>query len=299
MSASPVSGRVTVVVPAYNRAGFILRTLESVRNQTYRDLEILVVDDASTDDTEGVVAGIPDERVRYVRHQENKGPSAARNTGICRATGEFVAFLDSDDEWVPDKLEMQMRCFSRDPSLGMVYSGWEWVREDGTTRIARAPDPDSGTIDRQPRWFYNIVQDLVVRTDLARQCLFDDEVRAYENLEWLIRLSGRAKWGFVPRILVRCHDHTSGRASDSGKAKLQGLEYVLSHYHPMLRGHRQVLHTLYLRAGALAFERWNRNARGHLVNAIKTSPWSLRAWAWFALTLKPGFWRNANDGPSP
>lgn len=291
--SSAGSGTVSVVVPTYNRAGFIAESLESILDQTYRDIEVIVVDDASTDDTEREVLGLGDDRVRYVRHDENRGPSAARNTGIRTAAGEFVAFLDSDDRWVPDKLEAQVARFSEDSGVECVYSGWEWVREDGEPRVTRCPDPRSGLIDRKPRWFYNIVQDFMVRTELAKRCLFDERIRAYENLEWLIRLSGESRWGFVPRVLVRCQDHESHRASDSEPEKLRGLEYVLSHYEPILEDHVGAHYHLRLTAGALALKDGNPSAREHLSSAVKLHPLSARAWGRLLMTWVPSPGRSA------
>ena len=110
--------RVTVVIPTYNRAKVILRALETAFAQTYRNLEIIVVDDGSTDDTTAVLAPYW-ERIHYI-HQSNQGASAARNRGIQEATGEFIAFLDSDDEWLPAKLERQIELLEARPDLSFV-----------------------------------------------------------------------------------------------------------------------------------------------------------------------------------
>lgn len=99
---------VSVVIPTYNRAELLSRAIDSVLAQTYDDFELLVVDDGSTDDTEAVVTAYDDDRVRYLAHETNRGANPARNTGIEAAEGEFVAFLDSDDEWRPRKLEAQL-----------------------------------------------------------------------------------------------------------------------------------------------------------------------------------------------
>ncbi|ELZ24230.1 glycosyl transferase family protein [Halosimplex carlsbadense 2-9-1] len=99
---------MSVVIPAYRRADVVGRAIDSALAQTASDLEVVVVDDGSDDGTEAVVAAYDDPRVRYLAHERNRGVSAARNTGVEASTGEYVAFLDSDDEWLPRKLERQL-----------------------------------------------------------------------------------------------------------------------------------------------------------------------------------------------
>src|SRR6056297_2960635 len=100
--------RVSVIIPTYNRAKTLLRAIDSALAQTIDDLEVVVVDDGSTDNTESVLAAYDDPRVRPVIHETNQGANVARNTGLEHACGEYVAFLDSDDEWHPAKLERQL-----------------------------------------------------------------------------------------------------------------------------------------------------------------------------------------------
>ncbi|MBW4614360.1 MAG: glycosyltransferase family 2 protein [Desmonostoc vinosum HA7617-LM4] len=113
---------VSVIIPTYNRAHLISVSLNSAINQTYRNLEIIVVDDASVDNTEESVKSIGDSRIRYIRHQINCGGSATRNTGIEAATGEYIAFLDSDDIWAPEKIELQLASIQKHPHLERVVS---------------------------------------------------------------------------------------------------------------------------------------------------------------------------------
>lgn len=112
---------VSVVIPTYNRAHLVGRAIQSVLNQTYQDFEIIVVDDGSTDNTEEVVKSFNDPRIRYIRHDQNRGGSAARNTGIKMARGEYIAFQDSDDEWLPIHLDRKiklMKCTKADGLIG-------------------------------------------------------------------------------------------------------------------------------------------------------------------------------------
>ena len=124
-----VPGLVSVVIPTHNRAGLIMETLESVRAQTYRPIEMIVVDDGSTDNTAGVVREFAegadrDLKVRYIR-QENQGAAVARNRGLAESRGEFIQFLDSDDLLLPDKLSAQVRAMRQDTQAQFVFSAWE------------------------------------------------------------------------------------------------------------------------------------------------------------------------------
>ncbi len=113
--------KVSVVIPTYNRAYIIREALQSALAQTYRDIEILVVDDGSSDSTSELIAGIQSDKIRYIRHDRNRGCSAAYNTGIKEATGQFVAFLDSDDIWKPEYLEQQVNFLGRHPEVDLVF----------------------------------------------------------------------------------------------------------------------------------------------------------------------------------
>jgi glycosyltransferase involved in cell wall biosynthesis len=102
---------VSVIIPTYNRASTLARAIESVLKQTYGNLELIVVDDSSNDETSGVVSGIADERIKYIKFSKNKGVAAARNAGIKESCGDYIAFLDSDDQWLPDKLKLSLEVF--------------------------------------------------------------------------------------------------------------------------------------------------------------------------------------------
>jgi glycosyltransferase involved in cell wall biosynthesis len=123
---------VSVVIPTYNRAHVVTRAIDSVLSQTHRDLEVIVVDDGSTDDTEKVLTTryAHDSRVSYVR-QENQGVCSARNTGLRNINGAYVALLDSDDLWKPWKLELQLAALEAIPDAGMVWTDMEAIGPDG------------------------------------------------------------------------------------------------------------------------------------------------------------------------
>ena len=114
---------ISVIIPTYNRAHLIGKAVKSVLSQTYQDFEIIVVDDGSTDNTEEIVKSFTDYKIYYICHKHNRGASAARNTGIKASRGEYIAFLDSHDEWLPEKLDKQIKTFNSESSeVGVVYN---------------------------------------------------------------------------------------------------------------------------------------------------------------------------------
>lgn len=124
--------KVSVVIPTYNRAYIIRDALESALVQTYRNFEIIIVDDGSSDNTREIVESYRSDKIRYVRHEKNRGCSAACNTGIAEATGDLVGFLDSDDCWMPEYLERQIGFFSRHPEVSAVFTDVQIVGDRET-----------------------------------------------------------------------------------------------------------------------------------------------------------------------
>jgi glycosyltransferase involved in cell wall biosynthesis len=156
MAAAPSDPLLSVVIPTYNRGSLIGETLESVFAQTYRRLEVIVVDDGSTDDTEAVV-GRFQGRVIYIR-QQNQGLAASRNTGLGRATGEFVAWQDSDDLWNPDKTAVQLGYLRRRPETVCIGSDFSAFSADGFFERSHVRSY-YGVIDRAPRGLDDLFSD--------------------------------------------------------------------------------------------------------------------------------------------
>ena len=127
--------RVSVVIPTYNCEQFLDRTIDSALRQTYQDFEIIVVDDGSTDGTQSLVAGYG-KAVRYV-YQPNQGASAARNTALSQASGEFIAYLDADDLWLPEKLARQVEFLDAHPACGFVHTEVSVIDEQDNVLHAR------------------------------------------------------------------------------------------------------------------------------------------------------------------
>lgn len=138
MNSAPRDPAATVIITTYNRRDLIQVAIASVLEQSFTDFELLVVDDGSTDDTAAVVGQIGDPRIRYI-HQENAGLAAARNTGLRLARGEYIAFLDDDDAYLPDKLRVQVAAMRDHPEVGLVSGGWIYVDEQGACLSENRP----------------------------------------------------------------------------------------------------------------------------------------------------------------
>jgi glycosyltransferase involved in cell wall biosynthesis len=218
-SDSGTEPAVSVVIPTYNRAPLLGRSIRSVLEQSYEDFEVIVVDDGSMDETASIVAGIRDPRVRYVALARNTGAGAARNVGIRMARGRFLAFQDSDDEWMPSKLSKQMSAFARGPAgLGIVYSDMQRIWGDGTTTYLAAPTVLSGRMVGTFFRFYQVCDLGVQSTVIKREWLdaaghFNEELPALEDLEMFIRLSRLCAFQRLREPLVRYHD-TQGLSKD-------------------------------------------------------------------------------------
>ena len=183
--------KVSVVIPAYNQAEFLVKALQSVLNQTYTDFEIIVVDDASPDHTSEVVTQFDDPRVMFVTHEVNRGLPAARNTGIRAASGELIALLDADDYFHPQKLQAHVNFLTRNPEVGVSYNArYELQHSSSEIRELYRP-PLILDLTDFVLGFPITPSDMVIRREWAfRVGLFDEScVCGGEDLDFLCRLA--------------------------------------------------------------------------------------------------------------
>ncbi len=215
---------VSVIMPAFNRAEYIGRAIESVRTQDYPDWELLVVDDGSTDSTPAVVREYLSERVRYFR-REHGGPAAARNAGIENARGGLIAFLDSDDFFLPGKLSAQAGLLASIPGLGAVHSGWQTVDEKGNLLRVIEPWRNAPQLDLRTwlMWKPVFLGGILIRTDWLRKAgPFNPRLFQTDDVEMMFRLSAagcRMRWLKQPTVCYRQHSanitrDTSRQADD-------------------------------------------------------------------------------------
>ena len=205
---------VSVIIPSYNRAATLARAMRSVLNQGYSNLELLIVDDGSTDNTQDIVRSFDDPRVRYLKSEQNEGASGARNRGLVSAKGYFVAFQDSDDEWLADKLQLQVDAAvaAGVPNVAVFHMKVVYGRDDarkyGTGRICCVPrlDPakhDHDFVKLSHRENLMSPQTLLFsRSVLEEVGLFDRSLINSVDWDFSLRLVRHAKVVFIEEPLV-------------------------------------------------------------------------------------------------
>jgi glycosyltransferase involved in cell wall biosynthesis len=218
---------VSIVIATYKRAGLVLRAIQSVLQQTYQNYEIIVVDDCSPDNTRDAVLMCPDPRVRYLRHETNKGLPAGRNTGIDAARGVYIAFLDDDDEWRPEKLEREYAAIQNHDAVlcGALVNN---IRVKLHNRpVVTLDDLRTGN-EFDP-------SSLLAKTSILRELRFDENLRQGEDWDAFIRIAQKYSIGYVPEPLILYNDGAHERMTNQAKSlSLAELEKRL----PILHKHR-------------------------------------------------------------
>jgi O-antigen biosynthesis protein len=235
-AGAPAAPAVTVVIPTYNRSHLITRAVQSVLAQGFTDFEVLIVDDASTDSTAEVVQGLMsgEPRIQYLVQSENKGASAARNRGLAEARGRYIALLDSDDEWLPGKLELQVRYLENAPlGVGMIHGGVETI---GPRSWVYRPTQRGDQYRLLLEW--NIVHgtsSVVLRQEaVERVGLFDEEMPAIEDWDYWMRVSRIFHIGVTPDPVSRYHDSQQDveRLSLAVDKNLGARDYLFQKHRP-------------------------------------------------------------------
>jgi len=210
---------VSIIIPSYNCGHLLPQTLDSVFNQTFRDFEVIVIDDGSTDDTCGIVSRYLD-RVKYLS-QTNQGPSAARNNGIRESEGAFLVFLDADDIVLPVKLEAQTKALNEHTDWGVVYSAWQYINQLGIPIMPAVRPQKEGHLLKEwlLRSFFFPPGCALVRRDCLQTCgFFDEDLRAAEDTDLWTRLAlAGYSFGYIDEVLFEYRISQGGLTSNYEK----------------------------------------------------------------------------------
>ncbi len=269
---------VSVIIPTYNRAHLIKRAIQSVLNQTYQDFEIIVVDDGSTDNTEEEVKNLNNQKIRYIRHNENKGAAVARNTGIKAARAEFIAFQDSDDEWSSNKLKRQMEVFKNAPlEVGVVYTGSWQIRNNKRIYL-----PLFTGKKREGNIYKELFEGRItgIPTPLAivkKECfnqvgMFEERFSPLEDGELWLRISKYYEFKYIKEPLVTRY-YTPNSISTDLNAYIEARNLILEKHFEEFRKNKESLARYFFNIGArLCSSGKTALGRRYFLKAIKTFP---------------------------
>lgn len=297
---------VSVVVPTFDRPDSITQAVASIRAQTYRPLELVVVDDCSPEPIEAAVRDLDlsaFEGVNFLRHERNRGASAARTTGIEAADGAFVAFMDDDDQWVDRKLEMQVNALTEaGPSAGVAYTGMRIVDKSGATIRTHRPT-ESGDLT-QTLLCRNVVGSY--STALVRIAAIEDvgppdeRFPSWQDMEWWIRLSRDWEFVAVPdplAVITQDDDHT--QISDDFEAMVrESYPLFLEKFRPLAAEYGRLFERKMRGWAAFRVGGYNalrtgnvRAGRRYLFRAVRWYPFEPTFWLYLGVSLggQPGY----------
>lgn len=231
---------VSVIVPTFNRSELLLSALESIRCQTFRPIEVVVVDDGSTDDTLDIIRQwvakneAPGTFLIRCWKQANQGPNAARNLGIRESHGEFIAFLDSDDRWLPEKLEKQISVLKSDADIGGVYCGLSNIDLITGEEVPSEPRSYPQGDLLQKLLIHDVTEAtscwVVRRACFSKVGVFDIELPARQDWDMWIRLSAQYRIGCVPEVLVEMGNHPGERVRSKAEREISAHQTIFRKY---------------------------------------------------------------------
>jgi glycosyltransferase involved in cell wall biosynthesis len=265
---------VSVIIPTYNRAEVLGRAVKSVLNQGYGDFEIIVVDDGSTDNTWHVSGAFSKQQVKYVRHEKNMGPAAARNTGIGHASGKFIAFQDSDDEWFPQKLGRQVKVLeTASDRVGAVYTGFWRIRDSSRKYEPRKRGKLEGDIHMELLRgnFLGTPTILIKKECFNSSGLFDEKLFHLEDWEAWLRISTAYEFRVIDEGLVVSYEMADS-ASRNLSTLIEAHEYILGKHYERFRMHPDIHAEEQYWIGNLWCQKGNRvKGQEYFRKAIRTS----------------------------
>lgn len=288
---------VSIIVPTYNRAHLLPRAVGGVLAQTYDRFELLIIDDCSTDNTAEVVEGFGDARIRYIRQPKNGGVSAARNRGLREAKGELIAFLDSDDEWVPEKLARQVDLVRRRPDkVGLFYTGVLTYGAEGDRQIEVPVHRGDVWREMLHRNAIHGTSSTMLRREVVEMVgYFDETLPAIEDFDYWTRIARFYEFDFVPDALTIYHNEDQDesaeleRRSRNFPANMAARHAYAQRYAPEAK--REGVRHLFLLETARRQLRSpvgdSRAAVKALLRAIKNRPAEPRLYMWLLFALLP------------
>lgn len=271
---------VSVVIPTYNRAYLLRKSITSVLNQTYADFEVIIVDDGSTDKSEELIKSFEDNRIRYIKHDKNKGVSQALNTGIRSSRGKYISFLGSDDAWLPQKLEKELEIFQKsDSHVGVVYSGLWQIKNNKKKYVPSSRiNKKEGNIHEEIL-LGNFVNGLsLIREECFEKVgLFDVNLLGLVDWDLYIRISKFYEFRFVDEPLIIAPLSDDSISINSAKI-VNAYQLILEKHRDEFNLNENALASIYGFIGSwLCIDGKLREGRKYFIKSITLNPLDLKS----------------------
>ena len=280
---------ISVIIPTRNRADKLKQAIESVLNQSYRNFELLIVDDSSNDNTTEIANSFKDSRISFLQHHAAMGASAARNTALRTCKGEYVAFLDDDDEWLTTKLEKQMKVFSKaPPEVGIVYTAyWKIEKHHKSYMPTKDIIKKEGHVhdDLLEGNFIALPSVIIRKKYLDSVGLFSEQMPRLQDWDLFIRLSKKYQFIFIdePLLINYC---SKDSISSNDAALAEAMELILKKNFDDIKKNMKLLLKYYIIIGNLFVSiKKMKKARRYFANAIKKQPWNIKFLSAFLTTV--------------
>jgi glycosyltransferase involved in cell wall biosynthesis len=274
--------KVSVIIPTYNRAEFLRLAIMSVLNQTFQNFEIIIINDASKDHTQEVITHFNDTRIKVIHNHVSKGAAGARNIGIMNSNYEYTAFLDDDDEWLPEKLKMQTYLLDNSlPEIGGVCTGYfviEKVRGRALSIYPEMNDLFKGN--------FILTSSILLRRKCFEKCgLFDEGMPTDSDYDMWIRISKKFSFKVIKNALVKYHVHENSLTFNYEK-KVRGLEILFDKHDNFFKKDYKVYSKQYLNLGiAYCYKGEIQKGRKSFSKSIRMNPFEIRNYFYFLLSL--------------
>ena len=282
---------VSVIIPTYNRAHTIMRAIQSILKQTYQDLEIIIVDDGSIDETRYLIYQIKDKRLRYINHGHNLGVAVARNIGIKLSRGKYIAFQDSDDESLPYRLEKQVEILDKKPEIDIAYSDMIRISKYNIKNLIRTPDLKPKQKDIINTFLslkgenIGIGSCIVRKTCFEKIGLFDENLRRLEELDFFIRASKLCHFYKINSPLIKYYETTRDE-KESIKLAVASREYLLKKYYKIILKNKKNMAAHYFTIGnELCYLGQTKEGSEYILKAIQLDPLRIKPFIAFLISL--------------
>ncbi len=277
------NSKVSVIIPTYNQADLLSRAIQSVLNQTFKDFELIIVDDGSTDNTKKVVEQFQrqDPRIKYIWQENSGGPAKPKNTGIKHAKGEYIAFLDHDDEWLPEKLERQIELFRNSDRKNLGFVGCNVLDVDNNKIIRSYKiSKTRNTLKRLLKeCFIHSSSSVIIKRSVIKEIgLFDENFKVSDDWDMWIRLAKKYSFDFIDKPLVKHYIHGKNiTRSISYLDKIRELEHLLEK-HQFWYKKFPIIYTKKIRTIGTMYVLENnmKIARKYFTESIKIAPYYVR-----------------------